>query len=160
MTCQRKVTLFAGLIILATAVTLIFCRPTSAQFGRGGGFGGDQRPPYLVAEGLIIVIAPDDQSVAAFSTHTGVWRKTTVKLADGEKITPVVGSQIAYFQAGDALFAFSAPKGSWHSVDIQAGAKVEAIVGSGYAIVQVGNKLYAFSAMAGRWDSVDNAPQK
>ena len=158
----------AGLFAIAIIIAFMDSPSTEAQFG-GGQFAGnrDALPgfdfvdlPYLRSSSFLMVVAEDKTSVSAFSKTTGQWETQKIALAEKQKLEPVLSGNVACFQAGRYLYAYSADKGTWHAVELAEGVTANpVIVGSEMVTAHVGDTLYAFSGPAASWDALEVPPK-
>jgi hypothetical protein len=178
---QYALALVIGVGLLAVAAVFVWCTGPKAlaqvvfeEGGEGEGEkGGEGEGGVVIGEGaeepcldydctdsIIVTVSPDKTFVAAFSKQTGVWAKQEIKVAEGTEIDYQVASQLAVFRSGEKLYAFSVPKGTWHSIGLQPGEKVGISVMADMAFATSKNRMYAFGAPAGRWDVVEVPPAK
>ena len=113
---------------------------------------------YMRITEAVLLISPDGGEASAYSKRTGTWERQVIAEVKGEKISPIVSTGVACFQAGDNVYAFSVPKGVWDSVKLPKGVAKERVVPvltSNVACFQAGNRLYAFGAPTGKWRFVE-----
>ncbi|QGJ71158.1 Hypothetical protein PBC10988_28610 [Planctomycetales bacterium 10988] len=130
--------------------------PFAAQ-GQADYFSQMKKPEgqYIIGEKLIIVIAKDHKTVWGYSPATGKWNSKKVHKPNGEKVVPMIGGNMACFQAGDRLYGFSGTTGYWASQAVDDGEKVALSLYDEFALGIIGTRYYTFSRTTGSWDMLD-----
>jgi hypothetical protein len=134
--------------------------------GMGGGMGvlgrgrsnAKDRLNYIQTGQLIVVAAPDGDTVKAYSTETGKTKSLRLTEANDPKleVTPIVSPGLAALALKGPkitrIAAFSVHDGTWYPQDLREPAQ-EAfpIVGPDMAAYSLGRWVYAFSPSAKRW---------
>lgn len=130
--------------------------PTLAEFG-------DPIPVFGTGS-ILLVEAPDGQSLEARSVDSAdaAWQK--LALPTGVHATPVAGDDtLALMYEGESinqLAAFSAHTGEWKTVELAetVHGKIWPVIGPGSALYQSGSTFYAFSSQTGKWDVLKLTP--
>lgn len=159
MRTQYTVGLIVAAALLVVGAAFVSCDATRAQ-SEEGGVKDSAQMDYECTKSIIIVVSPDKEFVAGFSKYTGVWEKKELRVVEGEELDLLLAEDIAAFQVGDMLLAFSAPKGTWSSVELRRGERAEIMVMHDMAIATIGNRIYAYGAPAAKWDMVEITPAK
>jgi hypothetical protein len=110
----------------------------------------------IIGENLIVALGAKPDRIWAFSRERGSWNRQTIPQDQlYGPIVPQVSSNLVAFQMGKKLYAFSAPRGEWHTHDLERHVQVSLNVGPDMAWCRVGGRVYAFSAKHGGWSSID-----
>ncbi len=103
----------------------------------------------------VTVIVPRSRDcVLAYSNMTGQWSKQPIE-PPTKPFFPVVGDDVAAFQIGNIVFAFSAECGRWASVLLPTNASESFSVGSNFVNVMTKDTYYIFCPKTGTWSSVN-----
>jgi RNA polymerase sigma factor (sigma-70 family) len=89
--------------------------------------------------------------IAAFSAYTGEWRTQNLLKPAEELITPVIGPGSALYQVGNDFYAFSAKKGTWGVLHLEAKEEGSSTLSPTDVSVVQGNRLYIFGLKQGEW---------
>jgi hypothetical protein len=110
----------------------------------------------IIGENLIVAMGAKPDRIWAFSRERGSWNRQTIPEDQlYGPIVPQVSSNLVAFQMGKKLYAFSAPRGEWHTHDLEHPVRASLNVGPDMAWCRVGGRVYAFSAKNGGWTSID-----
>lgn len=142
---------------------LIFQSSLFAQFGNGGGFGGEvgdfdqfgipKNANFIETASVLVTISNSKKVVYAFSHVTGTATAVRLKVPL-ENFIPIVGDNVAVFSQGKTAYGFSAMTGKWEAIKT-AGIAIVPIVGRDVICFANGGKQYAFGAKHGKWMVID-----
>ena len=108
---------------------------------------------HIRSEELVVAVAPNQNSVWAYSATAGEWKKQPLQGIVDPK-TPVVGNMIAAVHTSSHVYAFSAKTGTWAALEIPDDAPVRLIVELHKVIAEAPGALHIFSEESGEWASL------
>jgi hypothetical protein len=103
---------------------------------------------------LVIASSVSEKTLYGYSVYTGSWEGVAVENLDKAPLNPIVGAGVAYVVVGKRVYAFSAAKGRWDTVELPEVPNPRLSVGDRIR-VDSGNKIYMYSGPSGKWASVD-----
>ncbi|MFK7820715.1 MAG: hypothetical protein AB8G99_18500 [Planctomycetaceae bacterium] len=117
------------------------------------GFGGSTFGVPVKSTKLIVVAPKSEDSLAAWSSYTGVWKRIPIKPQDGDAVVPIVGSSVAAVRVGKMVYGYGAEAGRWHWIETD--TRVQPTVGTSDVTIRDGDWYYALSSKSGKWSGLN-----
>jgi hypothetical protein len=115
---------------------------------------GEEVPPFVQTDSLLVVVAPSGDTVWGYTKETGKWFNVVLTPPSTEPIRLLGGKDVVIFQDRNLTYALGKySKVGWHVLGTSRQPQVKVM--EDWVIAEDGDSIHAFSAKVGKWSSVN-----